>query len=99
MAQYPPEQRHRHQVTILATSGIAIVLLLLAAAGGLIPFGGVFSGLFVVALIASSCWWLFASRRAGNIDGTWVEGDPKATFEFFAIGDWSARRRRNEDEN
>ena len=74
MATYGATQLQQNRQTITkATAGVVGVLVLLTALGALTVRTGL--GLIVVAAaFAGVFWWAFASKRAGNIDNTWVDG-------------------------
>jgi len=77
MAKYSPEQRSRNQTTVLGVSSAALVLMLLGAVAGVLPFSGVPYGFIAVAVIGGISWWLFASKHAGDVSDTWVEWNLK----------------------
>jgi len=99
MARYSPEQRGRHQITILSGSAAVLVLVALAAIAGLIPFSGVLYAMVCVAIFGGLCWWLFASRKAGDITDTWVESKWKVEIDLPGLSDRSGKADDDRGQN
>ena len=74
MAQYTTEQLQKNRQTVAFGTFAVVAGLTLLVAVGLIETS---TGLGFGALglgTAAILWWLFASKKAGNIDGSWVDG-------------------------
>ncbi len=64
--------RNRKSVSNVALIGMFLVLVGFMTSG--FSFASLFAGLIGLSVLVGVLWWLFASRRASNIDGTWVDG-------------------------
>lgn len=74
MAKYSAAQleKNRKSVAGVAVIGLAIALISYVASG--FETQTLVGWLIVVALVLTPMWWLFASKKAGKIDGSWVDG-------------------------
>lgn len=57
----------------MTTIGVAAALLVLTALG-VMELRTSLSLIVFVGFVAAIVWYFFASKNAGNIDGTWVDG-------------------------
>ena len=64
--------RNRKSVSNVALIGAFLVLVGFVTSG--FSFASLFAGTIGLLVLVGLLWWLFASRRASNIDGTWVDG-------------------------
>lgn len=74
MGRYTEAERKKNQRTVsaLGLGAVAVVLVGFIASG--FALSRLLSLAVLTGIVVGLIWWLFASKNAGKIDGTWVDG-------------------------
>ena len=74
MRKYSEAQIQTNRQTIVKGALLVLGVIVVITAVGLLSVGQLVGSSVVVVLFAAAFWWLFASRSAGSIDDSWVDG-------------------------
>lgn len=74
MATYSKEELDRNRKSVAKVTLAAMVGVLFGFVGSGFSLATLFGGTVAVAVFVALLWWLFASKRASNLDDTWLDG-------------------------
>ena len=74
MASYSKAELEQNRKSVATVALVGAVLVLIAFVSAGFSIASLLVGSDVLLVLIASLWWLFASKRASNLDGTWVDG-------------------------